>query len=252
MIGRKTVLGLVVLCALAVSAFAAASASASEAGGAWKCKAVKGTGHWNDDHCTNTNAGNTGNWDTTWVPGSFNIVGSNAKTTEATTGKATSKLLGSLSGVVTELQCTEVSGAGELTNSEVGETKSVTGTGVITYESCSVTKPSGKGCVVKGGTVVTKTLKGTTVGVAAERLKFEPNSGTTFAEIEIEKCTIGALNNTFPVTGSLVAETTGATTTSTHAGITAQGTLKFGGVKAGLEGALTIEDTEENGLVLMP
>jgi hypothetical protein len=103
--------------------------------------------------------------------------------------------------------------------------------------------------VVTGGTVTTKTLKGTTVGQAANKLKFEPNSGTEFATVPIESCSIGSLNNKFPVTGSLVADTSGATTTTTEAGVTGQNTLKFGGVNAGIEGALTIK-VGSNGVAL--
>lgn len=93
--------------------------------------------------------------------------------------------------------------------------------------------------------MTTNTLKGTTVGQASGHLKFEPNSGTQFATVPISECKIRALNNTFPVTGSVVATTSGATTTTTHTEITGQGTLEFGGVEAGLEGALTTKTEGE-------
>ncbi|HET7445872.1 MAG TPA: hypothetical protein VFJ57_14575, partial [Solirubrobacterales bacterium] len=54
-------------------------------------------------------------------------------------------------------------------------------------------------------------------------------------------------NNTFPVTGSLKLTPSGATLTTTHAGITEQNTLKFGGVKAGLESSLTPRGEAEGG-----
>ena len=230
--GRKSVLGIAVLCALVLGAFAAASASAEQR--AYKC--TEGTTkQFSDEHCLVPSG--SGAFEHKLLEGETAITGTNAKTAEGTSVASVSKLAGSLSGVVTELQCTGLSGTGQLTNAAA----SVTGTGVITYSGCSVTKPAGKGCVVKNGEVVTATLKGTTVGQAAGKLKFTPNTGETFASITIEKCSIASLNNTFPVQGSLVANTSGATTTTTHAGITEQGTLKFGGVKAGLEGALTIE-----------
>ncbi|MGD9735521.1 MAG: hypothetical protein AB7V58_07940 [Solirubrobacterales bacterium] len=229
MIGRKSVLGVAVLCALVFGAFAAANASAEQR--AYSCS--EGGAQFTDAHCLSAGSGPYGH---VLLEGETAITGTNANTAEGTSAAAVSKLLGALSGVVTELQCTGLSGTGQLTNAA----SSVSGTGVITYEGCSVTKPANKGCKVAGNKVVTETLNGTTVGQAANKLKFTP-SGETFAKITIEGCSIGALNNTFPVTGSLVADTSGATTTTTHAGITSQGTLKFGGVKAGLEGALTIK-----------
>jgi len=47
-------------------------------------------------------------------------------------------------------------------------------------------------------------------------------------------------DGSYPVTGSLIAKTSGATLTTKHEDITTQNTLKFGGVKAGVVGAATI------------
>jgi len=234
MIGRRSIIGIAVLCAAAFSAIAVANASAAQR--AWSCQNIGVS--YKDPHCT-TFVGTGGSFsriNNIENGKATKITGTNAKTASETTAAAPSILKGALSGVETELQCTGLSGTGELTNAEA----SVSGTGVITYTGCSVTKPSGKGCKVNEAKVVTKKLAATTVGQAANNLKFTPNEGTEFASIKIESCSNEALNNTFPVTGSLVATTSGATTTTTHAGITTQNTLKFGGVKAGLEGSLTI------------
>ena len=169
-----------------------------------------------------------------------------AKTASETTAASVAKLKGALSGVVTEVQCTTVGGSGELTNSAA----SVSGTGTIEYTGCTVTLPAGKGCKVTGGAVTTKNLAATTSGQGKNEVKFTPNEGTEFASIPIEGCSNEALNNTFPVTGSLVATATGATLSTTHAGVTAQNTLKFGGVKAGLEGTITISMKEGNPITL--
>jgi hypothetical protein len=234
MIGRKSVIGIAVLCALAVSAFAAASASAEQR--AYTCDSSAAVKEFKDAHClTKVESGATVGH--TLLPEtSTAITGTNANTTEETKAAAVSKLLGALSGVVTEVQCTTLGGTGSLTNAAA----SVSGTGTIEYTGCTVTKPAGKGCVVTGGAVTTKELSATTAGQAANKLKFTPKEGTEFATVPIEKCETASLNNKFPVTGSLIADTSGATTTTTHAGVTTQNTLKFGGVKAGIEGALTI------------
>jgi hypothetical protein len=127
----------------------------------------------------------------------------------------------------------------------------VSGTGTLVYTGCMVLKPAGKECVVKGGSVTTEKLAGTTKAQAANKLKITPAEGETFAKITLDKCTVASLNNTFPVTGSLIADVSGATSTSTEAGVTTQNTLKFGGNKAGLGGALTIKKTSSgNGLAL--
>jgi hypothetical protein len=55
-----------------------------------------------------------------------------------------------------------------------------------------------------------------------------------------------------PIAGSFIATTSGATATTTHAGITAQGTLTFGGNAAGLEGASTIRMKPEPGKEASP
>ncbi|MGD9736671.1 MAG: hypothetical protein AB7V58_13880 [Solirubrobacterales bacterium] len=233
MIRRNYVVALAVMCALAAGALAAANASAEQR--AYTCSTGAVAEEFTDEHCLNkTGSGEYGHTLISEEEAEFTL--SNAKTAESTTAAAVSKLASTVSGVVTEVQCTSLSGEGQLTNAE----SSVTGTGVIEYTGCTVTKPSGKGCVVKGGEITTNEVKGTTAGQAEAKIKFTPNSGETFASITIEGCSIGSLNNTFPLAGSLIADVNGATITSTHAGITSQNTLKFGGTKAGIEGAMTI------------
>ncbi|HET7444177.1 MAG TPA: hypothetical protein VFJ57_05910 [Solirubrobacterales bacterium] len=239
MIGRKSIIGIAVLCALAFSAFAAASASAEQR--AYTCASGVGKKDYKEAHCVTNVGENNGTFGHTLITtAGTKITGTSANTASNTTAGTVSKLKGALSGVETEVQCTELTGTGELTNDNTEPGLSVSGTGTIVYKTCTVTKPAGKGCVVKGGSVTTEKLAATTVGQAANKVKFTPAGETNFAIIPIEKCEIAALNNNFPVTGSLVATASGATLTTTHTGITELNTLKFGGVKAGLEGALTI------------
>jgi type 1 fimbria pilin len=244
MISRRSVIGIAVLCALVVSAFAAAGASAVENPfRAYTCEPVSTGRQFSDEHCKTEASGAGTGWKHTLITGEKTpIVGTNAATADEGTGHTNAhtvaKLHGVISGVETEIQCTHVTGSGELTNAA----GSVTGNGTIIYkETCAVTKPAGRNCVVTGGEVTTKKLTATTVGQEANKVKFTPFEGTQFAVIPISGCleNIPPTGN-YPVTGSLVATATGATLTTTGAGVTAQGTLKFGGQVAGLDGALTI------------
>jgi hypothetical protein len=239
MIGRKSVLGILALCALAFSAFAAPNASAEQR--AFTCTKAAKTKTFHDAHCLDSKTTPFEYGHELIAEGvETEITATSAKTAAGTTAGEVSKLKGALSGVVTEVQCKTVHGIGHLKNGP----SSVSGTGILTYSECEVTLPAGKGCKVTGGKVETKNLAATTAGQAANQLLFKPNAGTEFASIPIEGCSIPALNNTFPVTGELTATTSGATTTTKHETITTQNKLKFGGVKAGLEGAITISMNE--------
>ncbi|MGD9735520.1 MAG: hypothetical protein AB7V58_07935 [Solirubrobacterales bacterium] len=232
----RSIFSSVLVCGLIFGAFAAASASAEAP--AYKC--TSGGSQFKDEHCREASA--SGPYGAELLPESETaITVTNAQTAEGTSAAAVSKLLGTLSGVITEIQCTGLSGEGSLTNAA----KSATGTFTLNSSGCSVTKPSGKGCVINGNELVTNLLKATTGGQTANKLKLTSNSGEALTSITLEKCSIGALNNTYPVTGSFIADTNGATITTTHAGLTSQATLKLGGVKMGMEGALTLEAGED-------
>jgi hypothetical protein len=238
MMGRKSVIGLAVLCALAFAAITAASASAAP-GRAWTCKKVGPGNPFNDEHCIN---GTGGEYKHEEIPNGLpktTIVGTNAKTASGTTAAEVSKLKGHIAGIATEVQCTGVSGTGELENSA----GSVSGSGEITYSGCTVTLPAGRECVVTGGEVKTKPLAATTAGLTnPNELEFKMAPGETeFATIPIKGCKENSPPaGSYPVAGSLIATTSGATTTTVHNTITTQGNLTFGGNAAGLQGALTI------------
>ena len=238
MIGRRSVLSLALLCAFCISAIETTTASAGPT--TFDCLAnPSGTLH--GPHCLS--AGPPALYShATIAPGKeFGIVVTNENTASETTASAVSVLAGTLSGVETELQCTgvESSGEGAMENTEVGGVMGTHGTATLTYTGCTVLKPAGKSCAVNESMVTTKVLFGE--GLSATELKFTPKTGETFAEITIEKCTVTSLNNTFPVTGSVVTTVSGSTVTSTVAGTKAQKTLKFGGQVAGLGGSDTVK-----------
>jgi len=249
MIGRRSVIGIAVLCALALSAFAAASASAANTT-AVTCAPVgegpEGTKGFKDAHCKegteNTKAApNVVKYEHKEITSPTEIWGTNERTSGASTSaKAPAKLEGTAAGIVTAIQCTTVAGMGSLENKETaGKEMYAHGTGTIEYTGCTVTKPAEKGCVVKGGAITTNELTASTEGLATQA-QFKPVTGTEFVSITIEKCSVVALNNTYPVAGSVKATISGATLTTEHGAATTENTLKFAGQKAGLSGSLTL------------
>lgn len=235
MTGHRSVIGIFVLCALALCAFGASSASA--AGRAFMCEGNTEAGkeQFSDAHCV-VPAEGSGGFRHIPIVSVQAYVAANGKTAKETTAALPTKLKSTVSGIEVELECTTVGGEGTLSNSET----SASGTGTFKYSGCTVTKPAGKGCLVTEGSFATATLALTTEGQASGTIKISPKSGTTFATVPISKCSNEALNKEFPVTGSVVTTANGATVTTTEAGVTAQGTLQFGGQKAGLEGAQTV------------
>jgi hypothetical protein len=243
MIGRKSVIGMALICALALSIAAVSSASAAP-GRAFEC--VKGKGTLRGEHCLTegTAAAEFGHVEIKAGVATA-ITATNAKSASSTTASSPAVLSGTLAGIETEINCTTVSGTGELTNAAA----SVSGNGVITYTGCTVVKPA-RECKVKEGKVVTKKLTATTVGLTnANELKFEGEVNAKgekiFAEVNLEGCKENKpAAAAYPVTGSLIATTNGATTETTVAGVKAQKTLLFGGQLAGLGGAITISTSK--------
>lgn len=236
MIRQRTLIGACMLCALILSAVGAQSASAVGTTG-FTCKEKKepGGAGFSDAHCRSEVA--TGaKFEHVAIPEGTKTEGrvTNEKTASETTASTPAILAGSLSGVQVELQATSTLGIVSGTNKKTAEGEMfIEGTGSTTYTGVTVTKPAGKSCVVKEGKIVTNELRGTSLGQGMEG-KLEPASGETFASIVIEKCTVAALNNTFPITGSIKCPNSGATISCTESAVTAQGTLKFGGNKAGV------------------
>jgi hypothetical protein len=234
------------LCALVFSAFAAQSASALGTT-AFTCKEeAKAEFKYKDAHCKEVSTGgNTGKFNHVAFAVPTEIIGTNEKTEAETTLPRPSKLHATLNGVKVTLDATGVSGTGTMENKEVGTEMVASGTGVITYTGVTVTPPFEENCEVAGGSVVTSKLKAETVPTG---LKFAPETGEVFATFEIvtkagahaEVCPI---IKKYSVVGSVIGTIEGATTTSTAAGTTAQGTLRLEskeGPKAGLDGAITI------------
>ncbi|HEX5610845.1 MAG TPA: hypothetical protein VFX45_12230 [Solirubrobacterales bacterium] len=241
--GRRAIVGLCMLCALLISAFAAQSASAAGTT-AYTCRNVPASG-FSDSHCKVVSVPN----------GPFSHVSIPLNTTTEftdsnnTTGgaKENTLLKATIAGSAFTLTAKTTTGSGWVTNATEGEEMFVHGEGTTTYSEvtasggCKVFTDSGAG---KGeeGVIHTEPLKASTKG-QGDAQKFEPKEGTVFARFLLEGCTNTGINGTYTVTGSVKSSTiTGTTTNFTHANTTEQNTLKLNGtIKAGIEGTATYD-----------
>jgi hypothetical protein len=255
MIGRRSVIGLCVLCALALSAFAAQSASAASNGTTlFTCTKtpVAPVGEkFSAEHCRDKSGASdtspTGAWRHDPIAENLTteITGTSTETSEVCQGSALHSVI---SGIETELisPCSHILLENEGVKSSVTNKVDATtgehyyeGTAWLDYTEVKVKKPEGKGCKVKNETVIAH-LKFTTLK-QGDNIKFEPaTAGKPFAEFTIEGCTIAALNGLYEVKGSVLVEPNGATLTTTAGGTTAQETLKLRGQNAGLAGTMTV------------
>jgi hypothetical protein len=250
MLVRRTVFGLAVLGALVIGAFISASASAEQLAYTCTTTAPAGSKNFSDEHCVVPAGVGKGTRGHVLIPpGTITQIGATNAFTASSTTSAATWIWGIIAAAIKlKVVCNAASGTGSLKNAAA----SVSGTVKLQFTGCTVTEPAGKGCVVKGGTIETSNLNFTTVGQAANRLKFESEvEKGNFATIPIEGCAGEAPPKAnYPATGSLVATTEGATTSTTLAGVEAEGKFKVAGNKAGLEGKITIRMAEGEPIVL--
>jgi hypothetical protein len=250
---RRVALGLCMACALLVSAVAASGAQAAATAVTCAPASVPGpesTVGFEDKHCKVGAANHAGQLENVKFEHSAAAVPTTLSGEKGTQFSGQQTLRATINGINTELQTTAVSGSGTLETNSGG---TVSGTGTITYTGVEVLAPAGKGCKVytdnggsKGeeGVVHTNTLSASTTSPG--ELKFTPAAGETFATFIIDGCgpteALKGLNKTYSVTGSVVGTVTGAETSSTHAGVTGQKTLKLNGsIISGLNGSITIK-----------
>jgi len=111
---------------------------------------------------------------------------------------------GVLAGIKTKISCANSTTTGSVENPAGGGN----GTASVSYSftGCTVPVPAGKSCYIEGGGFTTNTLP----GVLQKAEAFAPMklAGTgvneTITTVPIRGCTVGSLNNNFPLTGSLV------------------------------------------------
>jgi hypothetical protein len=235
--GRKAVIGLSLLCALAFAAFAAPSAQAGTT--AFTC-AEDPNGTFTEAHCAANGHSDGAKYKHVGFEGTTVWKSTNHKTKNTTLEDTPAILKGTLAGAASELTCTTVKGSGSLTNETVSEKMKVKGTAAVEYTECKVVKPT-KGCIVEEPIIAEATVAsieaGETMGLEFKGAK----AGGVFAEIKYlnkgaEKCALLNGGKPFPVTGSTVATDKGATSEFTAA----HSKLVLGGNAASYTGVETV------------
>jgi hypothetical protein len=235
---HRTALWICILSSLALTAATAPQALAIVGTRAYTCKNLGGTTHsFADAHCKE--ATGTGSYEHVAVPESTKteLEGNNITTGSE---RSTALLESTQSGVVMQIRIPTWHYHEWLTTTVWPSGEWYTHWEWTYYwTEAEVSKPAGKGCKIKTGTVNSKALRATTLeqGMA---LKIEPETGSVIAEFEVEGCSVAALNGSYKLEGSFKLVPNGATLTSTHAEITEQGTLKLRGQKAGISTSLTV------------
>jgi hypothetical protein len=227
MIGRKTTVGLSLLCALLFSAIAVQSAAATEGTNttAFACvKSVNGTREFLDAHCDIRTPEKTGSYE-------HKVLALKAPTeieaTNETTGgaKSTQVLEGSPFKVATRIECTKLGGEGTVENSEpIAKVHSLIGNGTLKYTGCTVVKPAKctiKEIVLKVGSVESQEgLTGPKGEANAMGLQFK--FGATVIILEGAECPLKG--SSFALEGSVIVTNgpgTAEPQTNKHSGATA-------------------------------
>jgi hypothetical protein len=260
MTGRRAIVGLCLLSALLVSAFAAQSASAATKGTTvFTCSKEAAVKDFAKEHCV---TGDPGTKEYGHVAVAENttthITITNAKTNAATTGPESQVLKATIAGSPIELVSTEVHGTGGLRNKKEasgehyihGHEIVLTYSNVVVngFPECEVYNTKGG---VKGakGVVQTNKLTGTTAGKGAS-IVFSPEVGTVFAEFHVTGvgCPFAKSPEVLKlsVVGTITCKPThpsGATITCNHEEVTNAKTLRLQsalGPVAGLNGKVTV------------
>jgi hypothetical protein len=232
MIGRRAGIGLSLLCALVFCAVAAPNASAGRT--LFTC--VKGgTKDFSDEHCTKEVTPGLGAFGHLAIEGgtSTNYVSTNTVTLKETSNAVFKTTLAGTKG---EIVCAKSKEEGTATNELVKTVGQSVGSKIsFKYSECTVTKPAGEGCKVKGGAFEFPNLKSTTFEKEEEvefGVLYSPTEGTKLGELVIEGCKIKEMNKGYEVAGSLRAIPEGATTKFIE--LVTEKTLTISGQKASL------------------
>ncbi|HEX6666677.1 MAG TPA: hypothetical protein VF081_08795 [Solirubrobacterales bacterium] len=249
----KRTFGLLVLCALSLSAFAAQSASAITGTTAFTCKET-GAGDFTKAHCKAADAG-AGKFSHVVIPQNTTteITGTNEKTGSETTSKTVAVIQTAATSVgIFVFEATGVSITGSLTN-KVFENGEHYVEGPMTMTLTGVTASSPPGCKIAGGKIESVPLIATSAGQGME-LQLAPKEGAKFFEFTTESCSNPALNTKGTVTGSTNGTLDGATLTFTEAETTAQKSLKVGfmGMIVGFGGSITLSGRSVGGGAYTP
>jgi hypothetical protein len=241
---NRAIIGLCVFCALALSAIAAQSATATTKGTtAFTCK--KAEGGFTDAHCKSAGSGGF----------KHEVVPENTKTevlvsNETTNGERQPLIFKvTIAGTPIEVRAATVNSVvASIENKKAASGEHyVSGTDMISVTNVTVPPPckvfafgtggtGGPGEKGTEGTIILHVLTATTEG-QGDSLKFSPASGSVVAEFFLENC-----GGTIKAIGSVSCTPEGATCNFNHIATTTAGTLRANtaaGPKVGIEGTLT-------------
>jgi hypothetical protein len=269
MTGRRTAIGLALICAFGFCAFAAPSAMAAKGTTAFTCApAGAGAKEFQDAHCDTTYSSGTGFKHEAIAAGTeTEIHVTNEKTKSSTTEPTSAQVhFGGVTGLAFDVVCKKVgspSGTAFLKN-EVGPPMKASGKATISFTECEVLKPAGNKCAIQEPwnwqvNFQTKVIKESPEEMGME---FTPQ-GANITELSIiegpsKNCPGGLAGMTLAVSGSMIgtpggtANGKGATLAFTKA--MTKETLAFGGFPVEVESTVTLamtnEATAENAIVL--
>jgi hypothetical protein len=238
-------------CTLTILALYVSVARCAAAETAYECSSSATSKTFSDAHCKTAGGAAFGH-----IAIPVNV--SKAVTlSNITTGteRSFAKLKSVQSGITLEIQATEVEGTGTLENREPFFIMVAEGKATLKLKNVTVTAPSGKGCMVSGGTITTSKLKITSGGIneweasAAPIVVGEKETIPPIAKFTVEGCSLAVLNHAYEATGRFTGIAEGATTRFTHASVTTEATFSLSGSPAGLEGSLTMK-SGGNGVAL--
>jgi hypothetical protein len=240
MIGRRAIIGLLMLCALAFCATAASNAAAAQT--VFECKEEKGKVGFEDAHCLVPAPNEAG---VKFVHKSIAagtetaITFNNKEVTNRTKQADWAIFNGTVLGIAFEIGCANVTGVGHLTNKAGG---SVEGEAKFEYRECSMPKPTAAlptKCKVVEPIVLNTKVANFAVG-AEEGLEFTPLVGKPLGEITLEDRVAGSKECTiagnYKVEGKMRAGEIGAR----YLTETAKGDLTIGGNEAFLCNTITV------------
>ena len=239
--GRRAIVGLCLLCAMAFSAIAAQSAMAAKGTTMFTCTSSAPTKTFGTADCNTAGSG------------FGHVEVAQDLTTHAKYVAAGPQIFKStIAGTAFTLSTSELIGTGSCFNRLNGKEHWIQCLEVILhYTNVVVNLPAG--CGVKSvpgevaGTIQTNALKATTQ-TEQMAVKLEPEAGTTLAEWEWTGAPTCPFSGKAKVVGSITCVPSGAELVCNHAEVTASKTLRFGsaaGNPAGYEGRATITGGKE-------
>ena len=251
---RRTAIGLSLLCALAVSAFAAEYAGAGQT--AYVCRVpVAGDEpvgeKFSDAHCKTPDGSGTLRHVTIGVTQPVPVTVINSTTGSETSPAILQAVVGGLNTII---EAKKVSGSGTLENHTtipfIGTMYFTLNLSKLTFEEVSVTNRKCTFTGIPGGVGKVETEPITATSLEQEdSVKFGPTTGSKFAEFELSgaECP-AALKGKYPLFGSFKTNSTsGATATSTQATVTGEKTLRLKnateGPVAGLQSTITFRNS---------